>query len=165
MSTPEPIEWTAAIVSTDLEPTVLNPLADALRAAGFSRVNLFDDLREVVSISDFKLLETGAGEVKQFRLPDALKGTQYLILDQRIGPHSAFEVNLILRAAEKENNVTVAHCILIDPADPIDKQAMDITVFASWLSGFDLCLSKPVNPEEFRAFAKRIRESLANPSE
>jgi hypothetical protein len=149
MTTTEPTEWTAAIISDSLEPSVLNSLSDALRAAGFSHVNHFHDCREILPDSDVKS--------SQLHLADALKGTHFLVLDHHIGSQSAFEVNLILRAAEKEDNITMAHCILLNPVS-------NISVVASWLAGFDLCLSQPVNPQEFEGFAKRIRESLTSPS-
>ena len=96
-------------------------------------------------------------------LPDALQGTQFVILDERIGSRSAFELHLILRAAEKENNATIAHCILLDALDPPDEETKQISVYASWITGFDLCFVKPVVPREFEGFAKRIRESLTSP--
>ncbi len=158
----KPTEWTAAIVSTDLEPTVLNALADALRAAGYSRVNLFDDYRKVVSTGDFKIGATGAGEAKQYPLPDTIKETHFILLDERIGSRSAFELHLILRAAEKENNVVIGHGILLESPDPADEETGRIAVFASWLTGFDLCFDKRVKPEEFGAWARRLREGLAS---
>jgi RNA polymerase sigma factor (sigma-70 family) len=160
MTTTQPTEWTAAILSTDIEPAVLNSLADALRAAGFSRVNLFDDYRKVVSPDDFKVVEKDGDKFPSFTLPDALKGTQYLILDQRIGPASAFALNAVLRAAEKENNVNMVHCLLIDPLDQTDKQTNDLSVFAAWVSGFDIVLNKPVVPEDFKAWAQRFRKEF-----
>jgi RNA polymerase sigma-70 factor (ECF subfamily) len=167
MTPTEPTEWTAAIVSDSLEPSALNSLSDALRAAGFSRVNLFHDFREIISKGDFRLAEApdspkGKTDTKMLHLPDSLKGTDFVILDQRIGSHSAFELNLILRAAEKEDNIIMAHCILLDPFDPTDEEATHISVFASWLSGFDLCLTKPVKPEEFESLARRLRESMVS---
>jgi len=164
MSTTEPTEWTAAIVSTNLEPSVLNSLADALRAAGFSRVNRFDDFRKVVSTGDFKILETGLGVAAEYSLPAALQGTQLVILDERIGSRSAFELHLILRAAEKENNAVIAHCLFLDPLDPPDEETKQISVFASWITGFDLCFIKPVVPREFEGFARRLREGMASPA-
>jgi RNA polymerase sigma factor (sigma-70 family) len=146
-----PTEWTAAIVSTNLEPTVLTALSDALRAAGFRRVNLFHDYQDVATLK-----ETGEGETKEFHLPDPLKGTHLLVLDEWIGGRSAFELYPILRAAVEKREM--AACILLDPTDVA---ANRISVFSAWVSGFDLCLNKPVQPEEFAHFAKRIRERMA----
>ena len=161
-----PTEWTAAIVGDSLELSVLNSLSDALRAAGFNRVNHFHAFRDIISKGDFRLSESsdspkGKTDTKMLHLPDSLKGTHFLVLDQRIGSHSAFELNLILRAAEKEDNIIMAHCILLDQFDPTDEEASHISVFASWLSGFDLCLTKPVKSEEFERLASRIRDGLA----
>jgi RNA polymerase sigma-70 factor (ECF subfamily) len=164
MTPTDPTQWTAAIVSTNLEPAVRNSLADALRGAGYSHVNLFDDYRKVVSTGDFQVLETGMGKAVDFVLPNALKGTQFVILDERIGSRSAFELHLILRAAEKENNVTIAHCILLDALDPPDEETKQISVFASWLTGFDVCFMKPIVPREFEGFARRVREGMTSPS-
>jgi RNA polymerase sigma factor (sigma-70 family) len=162
MTPTQPTEWTAAILSDSLEPSILASLSDALRAAGYSHVNLFDDYRKVVSTGDFKILGTGAGKAVDYILPDTLKETRYVVLDERIGSRSAFELHLILRAAEKENNVTIAHCILLDPLDPPDEETKQISVFASWLTGFDVCFIKPVVPREFEGFARRVREGMAS---
>ena len=160
-----PIEWTAAIVSDSLESSTLNSLSDALRAAGFTRVNLFLDYNEIVSKGDLRIAGSpessgGKNDTKMLHMPASLKGTHFIVLDQRIGRHSAFELNLILRAAQKEDNIIMSHCILLDQFDPSDKEATQISVFASWLSGFDLCLTKPVLPEEFERLVRGIRKSM-----
>lgn len=147
MTMAQPTEWTAAILSDRLEPSVINSLLDALRAAGYCRIHRFHDCREI--------LPEGSMNVSELHLPDALRGTHFLVLDHHIGTQSAFELHLILRAAEKEDNIQMAHCILLNPAS-------DISVVASWLAGFDLALSQPVNPEEFERFARRIRESVVS---
>jgi RNA polymerase sigma factor (sigma-70 family) len=144
-----PNEWTAAIVSTDLESNILHSLAEALRAAGFRRINLCHNYLEVA-----RLEETGEGEAKEFHLPALLKGTNFIILDEWIEGHSAFELYPILRAASEKKDM--AACILLDPADA---EANRVSVFSAWVSGFDLCLNKPVNPIEFQNFATRIRKS------
>lgn len=162
MTPTEPTEWTAAILSDSLEPSVLNSLADAVRAGGFSRVNLFHDWHEIMNNGYFPSASLDSQTSPVVHLPAALKGTQFLILDERIGRHSAFELHLILRAAEKEDNVNVAHCIWLDPFDPTDEEDHQVSIFASYLSGFDLCLIKPVVPHEFEGFARRIREMMAN---
>lgn len=168
MTQTEPTEWTAAIVSDRLEPTVLDSLSEALRGAGFTHVNRFKDWRDIISKGAFRLSESPDSpngrpttDTEMLHLPASLKGTQFLVLDQQIGIHSAFELNTILRAAEKEDNALIAHCLLIEPGDPTDEQAFHVRLFATWLSGFDLCLSKPVNPAEFESLAKRCRESMA----
>lgn len=154
------IEWTAAIVSDSPDRTVIESLSNALRTAGFSRIHLFDDYSKVVSTSGFSVPKTGAGDAKTSSLPEALRDTHLVILDEHVGRHSAFEINLILRAAEKADNVTMAHCILLDPFDPADEETSRISVYASWLSGFELCLTKPVNPDDFANLAKRVRRSM-----
>jgi RNA polymerase sigma-70 factor (ECF subfamily) len=162
-----PTEWTAAIVSDSMQPSTLNSLSDALRGAGFSRINHFYDWREIIRKGDFRLSESpdspkGKTDTEMLHLPDSLQGTHFVVLDERIGSHSAFELNLILRAAEKEDGVILAHCILLDPFDPTDEQTPHVSILASWLSGFDLCLTKPVKPKEFESLARRVRESMAS---
>jgi hypothetical protein len=44
-------------------------------------------------------------------------------------------------------------------------EANHITIYACWLSGFDLCLTKPVKPEEFENLARRLRENMASNEE
>src|SRR5262249_47883057 len=77
-----PTEWNAATISTNLEPAVRNALADAIRAAGFSHVNLFDDYHKVISTNDFKITETGQGEATKYSLPKTLKETQFIVFDE-----------------------------------------------------------------------------------
>jgi DNA-binding response OmpR family regulator len=140
-------EWTAAIISTDIEPAILQQLADALRAAGWNRVNTVGDYSAAASLK-----ETGAGDSREFHLPAALKGSRFLLLDELIGGRSAFELFTILKAAAERQEFAAG--ILLNP--PADQPK----VFAAWAAGFDLCLTKPVNPEELARFAKRIRETL-----
>lgn len=151
-ATMSPTEWTAAIVSTNLEPALLDSLTDALRAAGFGRINLCNNYLEVA-----RLVETGEGETREFHLPAPLKGANFVILDEWIEGHSAFELYPILRAAAEKTEL--AACILLDPTDAESNRA---SVFSAWVSGFDLCLNKPVNPTEFQNLSRRIRESLQN---
>ena len=53
--------------------------------------------------------------------------------------------------------VLVGTGLLLDGSDP---EATPSAITAAWASGIDLCLTKPVDPAEFRAFATRIRKSL-----
>ncbi|HZT42810.1 MAG TPA: sigma factor-like helix-turn-helix DNA-binding protein [Chthonomonadaceae bacterium] len=147
----QPTEWTAALVSTDLEPAALRALSDALRSAGYSQVNHLSKYLELA-----RLEETGEGDAKEFHLPGPLRATRLIVLDERIGGHSAFELFPILRAAAEGKEM--AACILLDPAEEQDSRAR---VLSAWASGFDLCLTKPVKPKEFERFAKIIRERLA----
>jgi fructose-specific component phosphotransferase system IIB-like protein len=98
-----------------------------------------------------------------------LRGTHLVVLDEQIGGLSAFELHLILRAAAKEDNVTmpnevqpgISHCILLDPIAPDDEETKRMKVFACWVAGFDLCFIKPVVPREFEGLARRLREGMA----
>jgi len=194
--TETPIEWTAAIVSDSMEPVRLNSLSDALRAAGFSRVNVFRDCNEIIGRASFRLWKSPDNPewptsitsrdnditlcyppepdspeeppivvrkqlATMLHLPDALKGTHYLILDQHIGKRSAFELHTILRAAEKEDDILMMHCILLDN-HWTKEQANDITSVAVWLSGFNVSLFKNVTPEEFEVSARQVRKNMAH---
>ena len=147
----QPPEWTATLVSTDLEPATLQALSDALRSAGYTRINHLSNYLELA-----RLEETDDGDAKTFHLSNALQGTRFLILDERIGGHSAFELYPILRATAEGK--AMATCLLLDPAGEQDSRAR---VLSAWASGFDLCLTKPVESEEFARFAKVIREKSA----
>lgn len=143
-----PRKWNAAIISTDLDGEVRNGLTRALRDAGFANVTHLDNYREVAFLE-----KTGEGTANELHLPASLQGTDFVILDEWIGGRSAFELFPILRAAKGD----LAACILLDRTDA---ETNHVSILASWVSGFDLCLTKPVDPGEFQRLAGRIREGL-----
>jgi RNA polymerase sigma-70 factor, ECF subfamily len=140
-------EWTATIVSTEIEPDTLQHLADALRNAGYDTVNLLSDYRAAG-----RLEETGTGEAKELHLPRALRGTDMLVLDERIDGRSGLELHTALRATAEARSMATA--ILLNRTD---EETMKVAVFAAWSAGFDVCLTKPVDPVEFQRYAEQLR--------
>lgn len=144
-------EWTASIVSTGPEAAVA-PLAEALRGAGWS---------EVRTVSDYaaagRLRETGAGETREFGLPEALRGSRLILMDDPFAGRSAFELIPLLNATTERKQIAVG--LLLELGEDTDR---DVRLLSAWVSGVDLALAKPVDPTELRRFAERIRKILAD---
>jgi RNA polymerase sigma-70 factor (ECF subfamily) len=140
--TPTPAA-SAAIVSTDFDPTVLQGLVTALKRGGWTDVAV---LRAVPPLEE----RTTADGAREVHLPVPLYGRQLIVLDEWVGGRSAFELLALLKIAA-EAKETVFGLLLNAPA-------ADSTVFAAWGAGFDLCLTKPVQPAEFERFGRHILE-------
>ena len=125
----------------------LSLLAGALRKAGYGAVNLLSDYRAAGLV-----VQTGEGEAREIHLPPALRGTDLLVLDERIDGRSAFELHAALRTAAEFGAVATA--ILLNKTD---EGASPTAMLAAWSSGFDLCLTKPVDAGEFQRFAEKLR--------
>lgn len=143
---PMKCDWTAAIISTGLEPAVLTALSAALRAAGWSQVNTVSDY-----LSAAKVIEIGSGEQREHHLPEALAGARLIILDEWIEGRSAFELLPILNAVAERKTLAVG--LLVEVVG-------ETTAFSAWAAGVDLFLDKPVDPAAFKHFAERIRRNL-----
>jgi len=141
--TPTPATTTpaaAAILSTDLEPAVLQSLVDAMKAAGWDDVAALGAAPVVEQRND--------GDAAELHLAPPLQGRQFIVLDDSIGGRSAFELHLLLRATPEAKEIKFGL---------LSSCAHDDTVRAAWLAGFDLFLTKPVDPAEFGEFSRRIR--------
>jgi hypothetical protein len=77
-----------------------------------------------------------------------LQGRRFIVLDDWIGGRSAFEIHTLLKAAADAREVKFGL---------LSSSARDSTVWAAWLAGFFLFLTKPVDPAEFGEFSRRIR--------
>ncbi len=140
---PDPL--TATIISTRLEPSALRTLTEALRAGGWGRVNVVSSYREAATV-----VRAGSAGL-EFHLPAALAGSRFLLLDEWIDGHSAFELLPILNATVERKNLVVG--LLVETVT-------ETTSFAAWASGVDLFLDKPVIGSDFRQFAERFRHKL-----
>lgn len=132
----------AAIVSSDLEPAVLQRLVKALKAAGFHKVSV---LREMPPLGG-----TASASDTGIRLPKPLAQCRLIVLDQTVAGRSAFELLPLLKAPYAA--WATAFGLLLDPAAGAD------TLTAAWLAGFDLVLGKPVDPAVFAQLAARVRQ-------
>ena len=84
------------------------------------------------------------------QLAEPLASCKFLILGERIAGRSAFEFILIVRALSR--NLPV--CILLD------SPAADSTVYASWLSGFNVSLTLNADVPIYQDCFTRLREDL-----
>ncbi len=145
-----PSTRTAAIVSTNLDAETVRTLSEALQGGGFANVKHISDYGSVA-----RLDQTGEGENAEVHICEPLKGVSFVVLDGMIAGRSAFELLAILRATAELGRMATG--LLLDGSDP---EATPSAITAAWASGIDLCLTKPVDPAEFRAFANHIRKSL-----
>jgi DNA-binding response OmpR family regulator len=129
---------TAAIISTDLEPAVLQSLVDAMKSAGWEDIAT---LGAVPSLEE-RIADDGT---REFHLATPLRGRRFIVLDEWIGGRSAFELHTLLKAAAEAKEMAFG-LFLAAPA-------ADNTVFAAWAAGFDLLLTKPVDPAEFERYS------------
>jgi DNA-binding response OmpR family regulator len=127
----------AAILSTDLDATVLQSLIDAMKAAGW------DDIAALGAVPVVDLPSEG----EELRLSEPLRGKQFIVLDDSVGGRSAFELHLLLKAPAEAKEVVFGL---------LSSSSADSTVRAAWLAGFDLFLTKPVDPAEFGHYSRLI---------
>jgi RNA polymerase sigma-70 factor (ECF subfamily) len=133
-----------ALLCSDLEPAFARRLVDAMRAAGFGDVVLLKALPP--------LQATVRDEIREVRLAGALKGRQFIVLDEWIGGRSAFELHAMLKAAAEAPQLMFG-LLLSAPRDE--------TVFAGWCAGFQLVLAKEdLAPAEFEHFCTCVIEKL-----
>ncbi|HZP82354.1 MAG TPA: hypothetical protein VFB21_12005 [Chthonomonadaceae bacterium] len=146
--------WIATIVSTEFDPPLLAQMEVALKSAGWDTVN---------TVSDFeaagRLVQTGEGDSRELHLSEELQGSRLIVLDEWIAGRSAFELITLLNATAERKQAAL--CLFLDGSRP--KAALDISVHAAYVSGVDLCLTKPFNLAEVEHFTGRIRAMLASP--
>jgi hypothetical protein len=84
------------------------------------------------------------------QLAEPLAICRFLLLGEQIAGRSAFEFMPIVRAIQPRLPV----CILID------EPSIDSTIYASWLSGFDLCISSDQEAPVFQHWFRKLREDM-----
>jgi RNA polymerase sigma-70 factor (ECF subfamily) len=132
-----------AILSSDPDPKVIERLVDAARAAGYANV---------VTLTSLPPLEVmGEGEAAEFHVPEALKGTRLVLLDDPIGGRSAFELLILLKATVEAKGMSFFL---------LSSGASDSTVLAAHLVGVDCFLTKPYDLAEVEKFLGRLREMI-----
>jgi RNA polymerase sigma factor (sigma-70 family) len=137
----------AAIVSTDMgwTPEVLQSLVDALKGAGWE---------DVSTVGAVPLVEKPAnGGPTEFHVTEPLQGRRFIVLDEWVGGRSAFELHILLRATVEAKEMVFG----LLAASPTES-----TLWAAWAAGFDLFLTKPVDPAEFGEFGRRILADLTS---
>lgn len=146
---------TACIVAPDLTPLQLKSITDALKSAGWPVVRKATGIR---SLDDLYHIEKGqaqqlgpASARPITRLAKPLAGSRCLFLSETIAGRSAFEFLPIARAIDASLPV----CLLINL--PVSS---DSTIYAAWLSGFDLCLTLDAEPSIYEHWFSRLRQAL-----
>jgi RNA polymerase sigma-70 factor (ECF subfamily) len=135
-----PIPAAAAILSTEMDPAVLQSLVDAMKAAGW------DDVATVGT--DLVVEFRDNGDTQELHLASPLQGRRFIVLDDWISGRSAFELHLLLKATPEAKEIKFGL---------LSGSAKDSTVRAAWLAGIDLFLIKPIDPAEFQEFSRRVR--------
>jgi RNA polymerase sigma-70 factor (ECF subfamily) len=162
-------ETTATILGTDFDPQLLQTLKTALHAAGWSRVNALTDIRDLGALYRIEnrsgeAVATGTdaegearllGERQDVRFSPLLAGSDFILLDEWIAGRSAFELFTILRATPEGKKTHF--CLLL--AEP----PADSSVFAAWITGFDICLTKTNSAESFQHIFTLCRKSRKTP--
>lgn len=147
-------EWIATIISTEFDPQLLAQMEIALQSAGWKTVNIISDFTAAGHLE-----QTGEGDSRELHLPDVLQSSRLIVLDEWIAGRSAFELITLLNTTDERKNARL--CLFLDGSRP--KASLDITIRAAWVSGVDLCLTKPFDLAEFENFTGRIRAALAQP--
>jgi RNA polymerase sigma-70 factor, ECF subfamily len=133
------VTWAAAILSTDMEPAVLQSLVDAMKVAGWD---------DVATLGAGQVAErVVTGERAELHLTAQLLGKRFIVLDDWIGGRSAFEVYTLLKATAEASGVLFGL---------LSASTEESTIWAAHLAGFDLFLIKPVDPEKFGRLSERI---------
>jgi RNA polymerase sigma-70 factor (ECF subfamily) len=139
--TQSPARRSAAILSTELEPAALQALVDAMKAAGW------DDVAALGAALAVDLPPVGG----ELRFSEPLRAKQFILLDDWIGGRSAFELHTLLKAPAEAKDVLFGL---------LSSSGEESTVRAAWLAGFELFLTKPVNPVEFGRLSQRLLEKI-----
>jgi RNA polymerase sigma factor (sigma-70 family) len=138
---------TAAIISTALASPLLEGMADAMKECGW----------EVAFLGDMPVVEpVEEGDRLEFRLTEPLRRRRFLVLDEQIGSHSAFELLALLKATPEANN-TMIGLLVSSPTES--------TLWAAWIAGFDLCIGKPISLTEFRTRSIHARLAVTKRAE
>jgi hypothetical protein len=134
----------AAILSSELEPALLEQMTDRLLSAGFRDVRTFDDIGRVA--------QPPRGRRGRHRLAPSLRGPMLIVMDDGVGGRPALDLHAILKAAPE---LTGSRFLLFlnDPADA--------NVFAAWNAGIHIVLAKPFLMDEFATFCGRLYADLA----
>src|SRR5262249_41056356 len=121
----------AAILHSDLEPALVQSLAQALQAGGYTAQALTPH-------------DLGDLNQRAIDLIERLKACQLLVLDEQIGGRSPFEFILNLKAHGETRDIPL--CLLYS----VNPDAFAGTAF--FTSGVDRLLDK-TNPEQIARFA------------
>jgi RNA polymerase sigma-70 factor (ECF subfamily) len=125
----------AAIISTDLDTSLLQQMTDVLKDAGFGDVTIFDG---ATPVTEERLSADGK---KESHVARPLEGKQFILLDEWLGGRSAFEVHTVLKALPALAD-TLFGLLAMAPIQ-------DQTAYAAWLAGFYMLLKKPFGIDEF----------------
>lgn len=138
----------AAILSSDIEPDLLEQMTHALKRAGFQSVSTISDPLAAVERSAEE-----TSDKREIQLPAPLKGCLCLVLDECIGGRSAFELLPLLNASVQRKEMPI---LLLTNAAPDRPELTELTVRAAYASGVDMLLTKPFDMDEFEQFARRL---------
>lgn len=131
----------AVLLSTDLEPKMLDEVLESLRDAGYSPVKRLGALPP--------LDKTGDGNSTEFHLPKEISNARFILIDEMVVGRSAFELHAILKAAA-ESKETAFGILLDSPSEN--------TIFAAWAAGFDLCLDKQqMTMDELKRLSAKLK--------
>lgn len=136
MTTKTTAPWTAVIAS-DEDDTVLHAWESALKNAGWEEVRMERSFAALLRTEN-----------------SPLEAAQYLVLDHSIGGRSAFEAWPILRS---RSSLKTLVSLLLMETDGLETAVTEALVLSAYVSGFDFCLTKPLNPEELQSFARQAR--------
>ena len=133
----------AVLAAPTLAPPYRRELADALTSAGWTSV-------QVAANAD-DLLRFTRPNNGSFALPAAMEGCGLIVLDERIGHASAFELLPLLASARRRGDFALM--LLLDAGrSPTETEAATLSAY---VSGVDFLLTKPFKTAEFASFAAR----------
>jgi hypothetical protein len=131
----------AVLLSTDLEPNMLDGVLESLRDAGYSPVKRLGALPP--------LYKTGDSDSTEFHLPKEISNARFVLIDEMVAGRSAFEIYAMLKAAA-ESKETAFGILLDSPSDN--------TIFAAWAAGFDLCLDEQqMTMDELKRLSAKLK--------
>jgi two-component system alkaline phosphatase synthesis response regulator PhoP/two-component system response regulator VicR len=115
-----------------------------------------DDERHIVRLVQVNLEREGYTVVTAYDGKEALEKVEaeqpdLIVLDVMMPYMDGFEVLQNLKKNQATREI---------PVIMLTAKAQDADVFRGWQSGVDCYLTKPFNPQELKAFVKRIFKSL-----
>lgn len=140
VKTTEPVtNPSVAVIASDENDDTLQTWTTALNNAGWEEVRTTRDFAALVRTENSPLMNA-----------------RYLVLDQ-VGGRSAFEAWPILRSRVANKNLI--SLLLLETA-LLDASITEALVLSGYVSGFDFCLMKPLDPQELTSFARKARQLL-----
>lgn len=141
-------DYRAVLVAPNVDDDKRTAWADALRQAGWNDVAVVADAEE--ALLPEKPDERG-------NAPFYKTGQQVVVIHERIGQASAFELLPFLLSARQQSPFSIF--LLLEAGRSED--ALNVAAMSAYVSGVDFLLTEPFDAAELTRYARKLREIAA----